>query len=115
MKLIKLAILLLCLLFLLTACDSFPPLAPGNSRIIIEGYGFGSVYIEAVSGSYTTGKKELSFFVVGEEYLDVPVPPTDYTVLVDNRTFQTVSFSGPGETKKFSYVGIPGVSGNVSF
>jgi hypothetical protein len=115
MKFTKLAILLLGLLFLLTACDSFPPLEPGKSRIIIEGYGFGSVYIEAVAGSYTTGKKKLSFFIVGEEYLDVPVPPTDYNVLVDNRTFKTVTFSGPGETKKFSYVGISGVSGSVSF
>lgn len=108
-------IILLCVLLFLTACDSFPPLESGKSRIIVEGYGFGSVNIEAVSGIYTTGKKELSFFVVGEEYLDVPVPPTNYNLLVNNRAFKTVTFSGPGETKKFSYVGISGVSGSASF
>jgi len=102
MKLLRLAIPFLFILLGISACSNSPgPLAAGDSRIKVHctGFDFNShlVYvIDAASSQQVGSNQDLACIFSGDVYIDVPVPPYQYNVYIDNILKQSVTFSGSG-------------------
>ena len=86
MKLLRLITPLLFLLIGTSACSSGPgPLAAGNSRIKVHCTGFDLnshlVYVmDAATNKQVGINQDLTCIFSGNVYIDVPVPPSIYTL-----------------------------------
>lgn len=103
MKLLRLIIPLLFLLLGISACSDHPgPLAAGNSRIRVYCTGFDLnshvvQVIDAATNKQVGNNGDVPCFFSGSYHIDVPVPPYQYDVYIDNSFYQMVTFSGSGE------------------
>jgi hypothetical protein len=109
MKLLRLITPLLFLLISVSACSDHPgPLAAGNSRIKVHCTGFDLnshlVYVvDAATNTQVGTNKDLTCIFSGNVYIDVPVPPSQYKVYIDNSFYKLVTFSNSGEEITVGY------------
>lgn len=101
MKLLRIAIPLLFIIGFSACSESPGPLATGNSRIKVHCTGFSLsdlvVYvIDTASNQRVGAYKTLSCLFSGEVYFDVPVPPSQYKVYINNQMHQQVTIGGAG-------------------
>jgi hypothetical protein len=109
MKLSRLITPLILLLLGTSACSNSPgPLAAGNSRIKVHCTGFDlnshlAYVLDAGTNVQVGSNQDLSCIFSGDVYIDMPVPPYQYKVYIDNQFFQLVTFSGSGEQTTVNY------------
>lgn len=111
MKLLRLVITFLFILFGISACSSSPdpgPLAAGNSRIRVHcsGFDLNSVVVSVrVAGTLQQvgSDQNLSCLFSGDVYYDVPVPPSQYNVYIQYSLYQVVNFTNSGVQTQVNY------------
>lgn len=110
MKLLRLIVPLLLFLLGISACSQQPgPLAAGNSRIKVHCSGFDLnshvVYVTDVAAGKAVydSNRDLTCIFSGNVYIDVPVPPSQYNVYIDNNLYELVTFSSAGVQTTVNY------------